>query len=303
MLLADFIKDGTEALSPIYPAKEARNIILMLCERLVGTTAYTHIVDPSFTLTASQVRKLMAARARLETGEPIQYVTGVAEFGDLVFNVTPDVLIPRPETEMLVREAVKIASRLHRMRIPYGKEAPPVRALDLCTGSGCIAWSLALSVPGTRVVGVDISESALKVARRQPFASLVREKGAAAPEFVKADVLTAADSFAYGKFDLILSNPPYIKESEKAEMRRNVLDFEPSLALFVSDDDPLVFYRAIAAWSVRHLAADGVGLTEINDTLGDETRAVFVEAGFREVSIVTDFYDRNRFVHYSGLAL
>ena len=224
---------------------------------------------------------------------------GFADFCVFRFKVTPDVLIPRPETEQLVREAVKEAARLQRQRSPYGRHAAPVRVLDLCTGSGCIAWSVALSVPGTEVVAVDISEPALAVARSQDFARECKERKAKAPLFVCADVLDTEQDFNYGTFDLILSNPPYITESEKDRMHRNVLEHEPHLALFVPDGDPLVFYRAVAAWSRRFLAEEGRGMAEINESLGKETETVFRSAGFRSTTLVTDIFDRNRFVVYS----
>ena len=184
------------------------------------------------------------------------------------------------------------------MRSPYGKSAEPVRVLDLCTGSGNIAWSVALEVPGVQVVGVDISESALAVARGQDFASELKSTGAVAPVFVKADVLDTGQDFPHGPFDLVLSNPPYIREKEKALMRRNVLDYEPASALFVPDEDPLLFYRSIASWSLRFLSADGMGFTEINEELGAETQAVFSSQGFTDVEQVKDFFDKTRFVFY-----
>ena len=300
MLLAHFLKQGIEALEPLYPTAEARSIVLLLCEEIVGTKSYTHIVEPQYQIDAKWEQPLSQALARLEAGEPIQYVTGKSEFCGRTFHVTPDVLIPRPETELLVRDAVKLADMTRRMRIPFGKQATPVRVLDLCTGSGCIAWSVALAVPGSHVVGVDISDKALEVARNQNFSQEIKATGAIAPTFVKADVLESEEEFHYdyGEFDLILSNPPYVMEKEKASMRRNVLDFEPAQALFVPDDDPLLFYRSIARWSRRFLAPEGKGLTEINETLGKETLEVFRAQGFSQSEIVADFYDKNRFVFY-----
>ena len=299
MLLSDFIRQGVTALEPLYPTAEARNIVLMLCEELIGTKSYTHIVEPQYQIDKKWVQPLAEAMLRLQSGEPIQYVIGKTEFCGRTFKVTSDVLVPRPETEMLVREAVKVADRVKRMRIPYGKSAEPVRILDLCTGSGNIAWSLALAVPGARVVGVDISEAALDVARGQDFSAQLKASGALAPTFVAADVLDTEQEFNYGEFDLVLSNPPYIMEKEKSTMRRNVVDYEPAGALFVSDDDPLVFYRAIARWSERFLSQDGKGLTEINEVLGKETLQLFTGAGFAQAELVKDFYDKNRFVMYA----
>ena len=296
MLLADFIKEGISSLAFLYPENEARNIVLMLCEKFIGTRSYTHIVEPLTEVPGQRLKPLRAALARLVKGEPIQYVTGEAFFYGRRFNVSPSVLIPRPETELLCREAVSQATRLTRMRLPFGKNAGPVRVLDLCTGSGCIAWTLALSVPGCRVTGVDISEAALNVASGQDFTAELKSVQASRPDFVKADILN--DSPDFGKFDIVLSNPPYIMESEKMDMRLNVLGYEPHMALFVPDDDPLVFHRAVAGWSLRYLLPGGMGMTEINENLGPETRDVFREAGFREVSIVKDLNDRSRFITY-----
>lgn len=299
MLLTDFLKEGIAALEPLYPTAEARSIVLMLCEAVIGTKSYTHIVDPQYEIDKKGAQPLAEAMVRLQAGEPIQYVIGKAEFCGRSFRVTPDVLIPRPETELLVREAVKLADMTRRMRIPFGKSAEPVRVLDLCTGSGNIAWSVALSVPGARVVGVDISEKALEVACGQNFSQELKEKGALAPTFVAADVLDTEQEFNFGSFDLILSNPPYIMEKEKPTLRRNVLDYEPAIALFVPDENPLLFYKAIFRWSQRFLSPEGKGLTEINEVLGKETLAVFEGAGFPQSDIVTDFYDKNRFIFYT----
>ena len=298
MLLADFIKKGVGALEPLYPTAEAHSIVLMLCERLLGTKSYTHIVEPKYDIDRKAEQPLAEAMLRLQAGEPIQYVIGRTDFCGRSFKVNRSVLIPRPETELLVREAVKIAGRIQRMRIPYGKSAEPVRILDLCTGSGNIAWSVALGVPGARVVGVDVSEAALDVARSQNFSADLKVSGALAPTFVAADILDTEQEFNYGSFDLVLSNPPYIMEKERALLRKNVVDFEPESALFVPDDDPLLFYRAVARWSERFLSPEGKGLTEINETLSGETVAVFRDHGFQEIDVVKDFFDKKRFVFY-----
>ena len=298
MLLTDFISRGVAALEPLYPTAEAHNIVLMLCESLIGTKSYTHIVEPKYSIDKKWEQPLAEAMVRLQAGEPIQYVIGRTDFCGHSFRVTRDVLIPRPETELLVREAIKIAGRIHRMRIPYGKSAEPVRVLDLCTGSGNIAWSVALGVPGARVVGVDISEAALAVARSQNFSADLKATGALAPTFVAADILDTEQEFNYGSFDLVLSNPPYIMEKERPLLRKNVVDYEPDSALFVPDDDPLLYYRAVAKWSLRFLAPDGFGLTEINEVLPEETKEVFANSGFKEIDVVKDFFDKNRFVFY-----
>lgn len=299
MLLKDFINEGVKALELLYPTAEARNIVLMLCEKHLGTKSYTHIIEPDYAIKDKDLLLLKEGMGRLAKGEPIQYVISEAEFCGFKFRVTPDVLIPRPETELLCHRAVKIGSMMKRMREAYGKSARPVRVLDLCTGSGCVAWTVALMIPGCEVLGVDISEKAVKVASGQDFAATLKAKGALAPNFVVADVFDPGFASGLGSFDLVLSNPPYIMESEKVAMRPNVLNFEPSLALFVPDEDPLRFYRAIAGISTRCLTKEGKGISEINETLGKESVAVFQEAGFASTELITDFYDKNRFVQYS----
>lgn len=298
MLLAEFVKAGTKALESLYPQKEARSIVLMLCEEVLGTENYTHIVEPEFKIDDKKLPELEAAMERLKKMEPVQYVLGHTEFYGRTFKVDPAVLIPRPETELLCRDAIKLGMRVFRMRSPYGKNAEPVRILDLCTGSGCIAWTMALSIPGSRVTAVDISDAALEVAAGQDFASELKSKETFKPEFIKADVLDSEQEIELGPFDMVLSNPPYIMESEKEDMRRNVLEYEPESALFVPDDDPLLFYRAIARWSQRFMSPDGVGLSEVNETLARQTETVFKAAGYAHTEIVRDLSDKNRYIVY-----
>lgn len=298
MLLAEFVKAGTKALESLYPQKEARSIVLMLCEEVLGTENYTHIVEPEFKIDDKKLPELEAAMERLKKMEPVQYVLGHTEFYGRTFKVDPAVLIPRPETELLCRDAIKLGMRVYRMRSPYGKNAEPVRILDLCTGSGCIAWTMALSIPGSRVTAVDISDAALEVAAGQDFASELKSKETFKPEFMKADVLDSEQEIELGPFDMVLSNPPYVMESEKEYMRRNVLEYEPESALFVPDDDPLLFYRAIARWSQRFMSPEGVGLSEVNESLARQTETVFKAAGYAHTEIVRDLSDKNRYIIY-----
>ena len=330
MLLSQFIRSGAAALEALYPPREARSLVLRLCEDMLGVDSYTHIVEPSFEVPADSEPALCAALERLASGEPLQYVTGWQEFCGRRFTVGPDVLIPRPETELLVQEALGFARGM----------GGDVRVLDLCTGSGCIAWTLALELPGASVTAVDISETALEIARHQfsspagipsPGASLRsslprqkrgplpftwpraatvpgdgipagEEKDGHGPEFVRMDVLELPDEMPGAPFDIIVANPPYICEKEKAAMHRNVLIHEPAIALFVPDDDPLVFYRAIAAWALRFLRSGGWGIVEINETLGGETLELFLGAGLEKVRKISDFFGKDRFVSFQKVA-
>jgi release factor glutamine methyltransferase len=229
----------------------------------------------------------MQAFERLAGGEPLQYVTGKAYFYGREFHVTSDTLIPRPETELLCRMAVDGASKSDSC------------VLDLCTGSGCIAWTLALELPKAKVSAADISDGALAVASSQDFLEEMARTGASSPSFIKADVLAGPGLFSGRQYDIILSNPPYVMDKEKALMRSNVLDHEPHLALFVSDTDPLIFYRAVADWAFELLAPDGFGVVEINEALGDETAEVFRSRGFADAVVLKDLYERDRFVRFS----
>lgn len=293
MLLRELVSAGEDTVSRQYPEREARNMVFSLLEYILGTKRYTHIVEPGYEVSDDKCRIVLDAFSRLGAGEPLQYVTGQAWFYGRPFRVTPDVLIPRPETELLCRTALENAS---------GKWESP-KILDLCTGSGCIAWTMALELPGSRVYAADISEAALDVASAQNFSSESED----APLFFKADVLSedlrrqmlGTQFDIPSEFDIILSNPPYVKDSEMALMRSNVLDYEPSIALFVPDDDPLVFYRALASHASSLLSEDGFGIVEINESLGPETESVFAQAGFSRTELLQDLSSRPRFVFFS----
>lgn len=289
MFLRALINEARQTVSGLYPEGEASEMVFALFEHLLGTRRHTHIVEPSYDVPAESVKLVEAALERLAAGEPLQYVIGSACFYGRDFKVSPSVLIPRPETEILCRTAIESFSG-HK----------DVRVLDLCTGSGCIAWTMALECPGAEVVAVDISDDALHVASSQDFVEEMKRTGAVAPTFLKADVLAdvpSGDIFER-RFDMILSNPPYVMNKEKALMRANVLEHEPHLALFVSDDDPLVFYRAVARWASALLSPDGTGLVEINEALGPETAQVYLDAGFRSTEVLQDFSGRDRFVSF-----
>ncbi len=300
MKLTELIKQGTSAISRLYPEREAREMVLAYLCHTLGITRHTHLVEPSYEVAADRMDRIMGDISRMASGEPLQYVTGAADFYGRQFHVTPDVLIPRPETELLCRLALDFVKA----------SSGSLRILDLCTGSGCIAWTMALDMPGAEVTAVDISDNALEIAAGQDFAAEMAHTGAHRPYFIKADVLSdeilsilhenlpykSSEDPSSRRFDLILSNPPYVMDKEKALMRTNVLDHEPHLALFVPDDDPLMFYRVIASHAAVLLSDSGVCMVEINEALGSETASLFTAAGFTDVRIVSDLNDRPRFV-------
>lgn len=290
MLLRELIRNAEDTLRQVYPEREARQMVFSLLEHHLGTKPHTHIIEPQYQVADDYVAVVMESLERLSAEEPLQYVISRAWFYGRAFRVTPDVLIPRPETELLCREALdEVRRRGFRDN---------VSVLDLCTGSGCIAWTMALELPGSRVFAADISEAALEVASSQGLSEAV-------PEFFKADVLREdlgrqiadAGAGAPEKFDIILSNPPYVRESEKALMRHNVLDWEPSLALFVPDSDPLKFYRALSRHASALLSDNGFGIVEINEAFGEETAELFTCAGFR-CNIIHDLSGRPRHIKF-----
>lgn len=305
MLLKDLIKEGTDIISSMYPEREAREMVSAYLESVIGTRRHIHIIEPEYQVDDEAASHAVEAFRRMASGEPLQYVTGKAYFYGREFNVTPDVLIPRPETELLCRAVTD-----------FVKMKSEVRILDLCTGSGCIAWTLALEIPGAQVTAVDISEGALAVASAQDFADEMSRTCAVAPDFLKADVLSChpepslchpepslchperSEGSLPSHFDIIVSNPPYVMDSEKALMRKNVLDHEPHLALFVPDDDPLLFYRAVAQWALQLLKPGGFGIVEINEALGEETAEIYRRNGFSAVTIIKDLNDKDRFVSF-----
>ena len=228
------------------------------------------ILDESF------VDKFFEIVRLLKIGYPLQYIIGETEFSGLKFGVNPSTLIPRPETEELVL--------LARERLAAGQ-----KVLDIGTGSGCIAIALSAACPEAEVTGIDISPEAIETAR----ANAVRNRVKA--EFLIRDILHF-ETEAWQQYDLIVSNPPYVRESEKQEMQRHVLDHEPHRALFVPDSDPLLFYRRIAEFGCRYLASGGFLYFEINEALGKETAALLENYNYRQIHVVKDLFDKDRFV-------
>ena len=255
----------------------------IITETITGVSRGYLLAHPDYDVPPEVRRSLIDALRRYRAGEPCAYILGEASFFGLRYKVGPGCLIPRGDTEFLVERVISLLPE-------NGCFA------DLCTGSGCIAWTLAMELPGAQVVGVDISDAALDVARGQGVDTSSR--GHLPPEFARADVLALPEEFPGAPFDVITANPPYVKESEKAAMHRNVLEHEPELALFVPDDDPLVFYRAIAQWTLRFLKDGGVGIAEINEALGEATAEVFRAAGLKKVAVLSDLSGRDRFVTF-----
>ena len=275
---------AVERLSSLYPEPEVRAMAVRLLTARLNVPDYKIAAEPSTVIKADALAALEADLSRLAEGCPLQYVLGYTEFAGLRIRVAPGCLIPRPETEEMVSlivdamDAKSASTSGQGGTLPSFCSAGPdgeagasesLNILDLCTGSGCIAYALADAFPEAQVFACDLSEAALAIACKQR----IRLPGAR-PVFFQADVLQAPPA-GLPKFDLIVSNPPYVRESERALMRPNVLDHEPAEALFVPDDDPLRFYAAIRRWADTLLAPGGEIWLEINESLGPETAALF----------------------------
>jgi release factor glutamine methyltransferase len=286
MLLSEFIRQSIKALCSLYSEEEARSMVMYYCAEVFGFTSYIHITEPATEVPEELLCDALRDMKRLENAEPIQYVLGYTEFCGRKFKTDTRALIPRAETELLCIKAKELAPTA-------------LRILDLCTGSGCIAWTLALDIPGAIVTATDISAEALSLARSQ-FGSV--PKPAIKPLFVQADVLDVEASIGVlngEKCDLLTANPPYVMLAEKAAMRPNVLDWEPPMAIFTPEQDSLVFHRAIALIARKALSPEGRGIVEINSDLVDETMDVFRAVGLCDVEIIPDFFDRPRFISFS----
>ena len=264
------------ALQECYPAQEAANLSRIICCEMLGQSTVDYYLGKDMILSSKEEQELGSILVRLRNFEPIQYIQGLTRFMEHTFYVAPGALIPRPETEELVELILKEAS-------------PGSRILDIGTGSGCIAVSLSKSLPGSEVTAWDISEEALNIARRN------NEILQTSVRFLQRDVLTCLpDEKEY--YDVIVSNPPYVTESEKQFMEPNVLDWEPFSALFVPDNDPLLFYRRIAELGRGMLVTGGRLYFEINRAFGEATAAMLRGQGYTNLRVLKDISGNDRIV-------
>lgn len=263
-------------LSPLYSPSEIRTLTHMLLEQVTGLSAADIIAGKLNDLSHDNSTKIEEMTQRLKKSEPIQYILGEAHFYNRTFKVTPDVLIPRPETEELIEWILQDAP-----------SATPT-IFDIGTGSGCIAITLAKELPGATVHACDISAPALTVAQHNA------QDNDALVAFRQQDILTNKTSPT--PYDIIVSNPPYIAQSEEQDMHNNVLDYEPHLALFIPDSDPLLFYRHIATFAAQHLSPDGPLYFEINTYNGAATVELLQQQGFRNVTLRNDLSGNPRMI-------
>ncbi len=265
----------SEELAPYYPGSEIRGFVRLIMESVCRLSYTEMILQKDRVPDEDKKRQLGEIVERLKKYEPIQYILGETEFYNLKIKVNPSVLIPRPETEELVQWMAETD-------LP----ANP-KILDIGTGSGCIALALKAMLRKAEVSGIDISEEALQTARENA------QNNNLAVKFTKADILDWSTG-VWGELDVVVSNPPYVRESEKQMMQKNVLDFEPTGALFVSDDDPLVFYRAIAQFAQTQLRKDGYLFLEINEYLGAQMIDLMEDNAFRNIELRMDLMGKNR---------
>ena len=268
-----------QSLTPLYDAGEAQAIVRTVLDVEYGMTLTDIICGKVNELSSDEERNLEEIIARLQNGEPVQYVLGEADFAGRTFHVEPGVLIPRPETAELCQWIEEEVSSL--------EADDPKQILDICTGSGCIAITLGLNIPNSEVTGWDISEDALRIAQGNVE---MLKAGNVRIEYQDALMLPKAAEAA----DIIVSNPPYICEKEKADMEKNVLEHEPSIALFVPDEEPLKFYRAIAEYASSALKSEGALYFEINPIYEKETREMLQSLGFKDIETKEDAFGKKR---------
>lgn len=309
-----------QSLTPLYDAGEAQAIVRTVLDVKYGMTLTDIICGKVNEISADEERKLEEIIIRLQKGEPVQYVLGEADFAGRPFHVEPGVLIPRPETAELCQWIEKdmieksiVSSEDSSGNSPQATDDAKL-ILDICTGSGCIAITLGLNIPNSEVTGWDISEDALRIAQgnvemmKAGNVRIEHQDALALPKAAETDnekmkgnddkevvkPKGEAKTPSTQKWDLIVSNPPYICEKEKADMEKNVLEHEPSLALFVPDEDPLKFYRAIAEYASSALKSGRALYFEINPIYEKETREMLLKLDFKDIETKEDAFGKKR---------
>jgi release factor glutamine methyltransferase len=264
-------------LRPLYDQRELSSIFRLILED-IGFGKDVLLLRPDTKLSDRQENRIVEIINDLEKEKPIQYILGYAWFYEKKFLLEKGVLIPRPETEELVDLIIKENTRTN----------PTI--IDIGTGSGCIALSLSMNIPGAQLTAMDYSENALNIAKENADFHHLDIK------FILDDILNPNFSLYSESFDIVVSNPPYVRLSEKMWMKKNVTDYEPEMALYVSDVDPLIYYRKTEEFCSKKLMAKGLIYLEINEYLGNETAAIFVNKNYSSVDILNDLQGKNRFL-------
>jgi release factor glutamine methyltransferase len=283
MTLDEARKKIIEGINPVYHEDEAKNIAELLLEYVTTLPLIERIIKKSESLSAKQEQLLLESISRLQSHEPIQYIISECWFAGMRFYVDKNVLIPRPETEELVESIAKDVKR----------ERSKVKILDVGTGSGCIAISLKTKLPGSEMWACDVSDEALNVARLNADALNT------AIDFVTLDFLDPDQRKQLPHVDVIVSNPPYVPQLDKNEMKKNVIEYEPSVALFVPNDDPLIFFNSIADFGTENLHEGGSIYVEIHENLGNKVENLFRAKGYDSIEIKKDLQGKERMVRAS----
>lgn len=277
-------KDFIHALASLYPEQEAKSIFFLMLNKRLGWNKIDYLRHQMEEINDQQHAMIQSVLAELKQGRPIQYIIGECDFFGLKFQVNPSVLIPRPETEELVQWILDEV-KLRQLADPF--------ILDMGTGSGCIPISLKHQLPAAKVFALDISTDSLATAQNNALQNGVEIS------FLEQDILQANTNLFNHAFDILVSNPPYVTEQEKTQMHANVLQFEPHTALFVTNEDPLLFYRAIADFALQRLKPNGLLFFEINEHLGQQTCDLLKAIGFNAVELRKDFLGRDRMIKAS----
>jgi release factor glutamine methyltransferase len=290
MLLKQYKTHFFNTLKDIQEEQEIESFFFILSEYLHNLKRVDVALNPNFELLDADVKKWDSILVQLQQEKPIQYITGKTWFYGLQFEVNENTLIPRPETEELVKwilDSQKLKDKSQKVEV-----------LDIGTGSGCIPIALKANLPRANVSAIDVSQQALVVAKRNADLNKVTIN------FIPANILEVEDlsqltsSFIHhpSSYNIIVSNPPYVRNLEKREIKKNVLDYEPHLALFVADKEPLLFYRKIAQLALKSLAPNGLLFFEINQYLGKETIELLENLGFKNIELKKDIYGNDRMI-------
>ena len=277
-----------------YPKEEINSFFHLLVNHTLSLNKIEVALNPNFDVSNDVTEFFKNALAELKSEKPIQYIMGSTKFYGLPFTVNENTLIPRPETEELVNWIIKDVQKVNLQ--PTTNNQQPITILDIGTGSGCIAISLAKSLQSAEVYAIDISEKALQVAKQNA------KQNELTIHFMEADILNLDAILGITKdlrFDIIVSNPPYIRNLEKVEIKKNVLDYEPHTALFVDDKDSLFFYKAIADFAKKNLKKEGKLYVEINQYLGKETISLLQNKGFKNIELRKDLFGNDRMIKAS----
>ncbi|MFK5972745.1 MAG: peptide chain release factor N(5)-glutamine methyltransferase [Flavobacteriaceae bacterium] len=286
MLLREIKNIFHKELDEFYPKEEVDSFFYMLIEHHLNLERFVLAMQPELLISKNEEQPMFEALAQLRLERPIQYIIGKSHFMEMDFIVNEHVLIPRPETEELVHAILKDVQGVST--IARNGQDKEICILDMGTGSGCIAISLAKKLPNAKVYALELSEKALKVAQQNAELNAVEIK------WIKADILILKSLEI--KFDIIVSNPPYVRNSEKKEIHRNVKKYEPVIALFVSDEDPLLFYEHIARFSKINLKRNGMLYLEINQYLAREMKQLLETHNYLDIELRKDMFGNERII-------